>query len=100
MKQEKSWCPTHGSWLNMIEGFFSKITRQMLKGIRVPSKEELADRIYKYFDYINEVPVVFRWKYKMNEISKLPTLVGLAPHCNPTKKYHGAAVFSQKNNMV
>jgi len=27
--------PTHGSWLNMIESFFSKITRQMLKGIRV-----------------------------------------------------------------
>jgi len=61
--------PTHGSWLNMIEGFFSKITRQMLKGIRVSSKEELADRIYQYFDEINEVPVVFRWKYKMDEIS-------------------------------
>ena len=61
--------PTHGSWLNMIEGFFSKLTRQMLKGIRVSSKEELADRIYKYFGEINEVPVVFRWKHKMNEIS-------------------------------
>jgi len=61
--------PTHGSWLNMIESFFSKITRQMLKGIRVSSKEELADRIYQYFDEINEVPVVFHWKYKMNEIS-------------------------------
>ena len=41
----------------------------MLKGIRVSSKEELADRIYKYFNEINEVPVVFHWKYKMNEIS-------------------------------
>ena len=61
--------PTHGSWLNMIESFFSKITRQMLKGIRVSTKKELADRIYQYFDEINEVPVVFHWKYKMNEIS-------------------------------
>jgi len=61
--------PTHGSWLNMIESFFSKMTRQMLKGIRVSSKEELADRIYQYFDEINEAPVVFRWKYKMDEIS-------------------------------
>ncbi len=26
--------PKHGSWLNMIEGFFGKMTRQMLKGIR------------------------------------------------------------------
>jgi len=63
--------PTHGSWLNMIESFFSKITRQMLRGIRVSSKEELAKRIYQYFDDINEEPVVFRWKYKMDEISTL-----------------------------
>ena len=61
--------PTHGAWLNMIESFFSKITRQMLKGIRVSSKKELADRIYQYFDEINEEPVVFHWKYKMDEIS-------------------------------
>jgi transposase len=61
--------PKHGSWLNMIESFFSKITRQMLKGIRVSSKEELADRIYQYFDEINEEPVVFRWKYKMDEVA-------------------------------
>ena len=60
--------PKHGSWLNMIEGFFSKLTRQMLKGIRVFSKEELSDRIYQYFDEINEEPVVFRWKYKMNDV--------------------------------
>lgn len=49
--------PTHGSWLNLIEGFFSKITKQMLKGIRVNSKEELANRIYLYFDEVNREPV-------------------------------------------
>ena len=37
--------PKHGSWLNMIEGFFSKMTKQMLGGIRVESKKELEDRI-------------------------------------------------------
>lgn len=37
--------PTHGSWLNMVEGFFSKLTKQMLSGIRVTSKEELEERI-------------------------------------------------------
>ena len=25
--------PTHGSWLNLVEGFFSKMSRQMLDGI-------------------------------------------------------------------
>ena len=59
--------PKHGSWLNMIESFFSKMTRQMLRGIRVSSKEELAERIYKYFNEINIEPVVFRWTYKMKD---------------------------------
>lgn len=46
--------PKHGAWLNMVESFFSKMTRQMLKGIRVKTKKELADRINKYFQEINE----------------------------------------------
>jgi len=60
--------PTHGSWLNLIENQFSKMTRTMLRGIRVASKQELIDRIHQYFEEINAAPVVFRWKYKMDEI--------------------------------
>lgn len=62
--------PTHGSWLNLIESFFSKMTKQMLRGIRVKSKQELEDRIYQYFDEINTDPVVFHWSYKLDEISE------------------------------
>lgn len=40
----------------------------MLRGIRVKSKEELVNRIYKYFEEINEDQVVFRWKYKLDDI--------------------------------
>ena len=60
--------PKHGSWLNMVEGFFSKMTRQMLRGIRVKSKEELTNRIYGYFAEINEEPIVFHWKYNLDDI--------------------------------
>ena len=60
--------PKHGSWLNMIEGFFSKMTKQMLDGIRVESKKELEDRIYRYFDEINKEPVPYKWTYKMDTI--------------------------------
>ena len=60
--------PKHGSWLNMVEGFFSKMTRQMLRGIRVKSKEELNNRIYRYFAEINEEPIVFHWKYNLDDI--------------------------------
>ena len=61
--------PKHGSWLNIVETMFSKMARSMLRGIRVASKQELIDRIHLYFAEINADPVVFRWKYKMDEIS-------------------------------
>lgn len=61
--------PKHGSWLNMIESFFSKMTKQMLKGIRVNSKQELEDRIYLYFEEVNREPVVYHWSYKLDDIS-------------------------------
>lgn len=60
--------PKHGSWLNMVEGFFSKMTKQMLRGIRVKSKAELADRIYLYFKEVNSEPIVFHWNYNLKDI--------------------------------
>lgn len=60
--------PKHASWLNLVEGFFSKMTRQMLKGIRVNAKSELVNRIYKYFDEINEDPVVYKWSWHLDDI--------------------------------
>jgi len=60
--------PKHGSWLNMIEMFFSKIARGFLRHIRVESRQDLINRIYKGIDEINSEPVVFKWKYKLSEI--------------------------------
>ena len=60
--------PKHGSWLNLIESFFSKIARSFLRHIRVESKQELIERIYKGIDEINQEPVIFRWKYKLSEL--------------------------------
>lgn len=62
--------PKHGSWLNLVESFFSKMTKQMLRGIRVQSKQELEDRIYLYFNEVNKEPVVYHWTYKLDEISQ------------------------------
>jgi hypothetical protein len=33
-----TFTPTHGSWLNLTEGFFSKLVRSVLRHIRVESK--------------------------------------------------------------
>jgi transposase len=61
--------PTHGSWLNLIESFFGKMARTLLRAIRVKSKEELKTRIEMYLREVNEEPVVFRWKYKLETLS-------------------------------
>jgi len=60
--------PVHASWLNLIEVFFSKMTRSFLRGIRVKSKKELKDRILKYIKEVNEMPTIFSWKWKMDGI--------------------------------
>jgi hypothetical protein len=53
----------------MIEMFFVKIAPSFLRHIRVDSKEELVQRIYQGIQEINKAPVVFRWRYKMDEIA-------------------------------
>lgn len=68
--------PKHGSWLNMVESFFSKMTKQMLRGIRVKSKAELVERIYLYFNEVNAEPVVFHWKYNLDDIDVSEEIIG------------------------
>ncbi|MHB1742182.1 MAG: IS630 family transposase, partial [Thermoplasmataceae archaeon] len=54
--------------LNIIEMFFSKMARSMLRGIRADSKDELKNRMLEYIQEINNEPVVFTWKWKMDEM--------------------------------
>jgi transposase len=61
--------PKHGSWLNLIESFFGKMARTVLRGIRVSSKAELKQRIELYFEELNREPVTFRWTYKLDELA-------------------------------
>jgi transposase len=60
---ELVFTPTHASWLNYVETFFSKVARSMLRCIRVASKAELADRIHCYIEICNAAPVLPRWRY-------------------------------------
>jgi transposase len=64
---ELTFTPKHGSWLNLIEGFFSKLARSALRHIRVASKQELKDRILAAIDGINQQPVVHTWSYKLDK---------------------------------
>jgi transposase len=66
---EFTFTPKHGSWLNLIESFFAKMAKTLLHGIRVASADELKARIDLYLKEVNEAPVVFRWKYKLEALS-------------------------------
>jgi transposase len=59
--------PKHGSWLNLVEGLFSKMARSMLRHIRVASKAELRSRILAYLDDLNRDPVIHAWTYNITE---------------------------------
>lgn len=66
---EFTFTPKHGSWLNLIESFFGKMAKTLLRGIRVASADELQARIELYLKEVNQTPVVFRWKYKLETLS-------------------------------
>src|SRR5262245_24997208 len=62
-----TFTPKHGSWLNLIEGFFSKLAGSVLRHIRVSSKQELKDRLMAAIDYFNQDPVVHTWTYRIDK---------------------------------
>ena len=64
---EFTFTPKHGSWLNLVEGFFSKFARSVLRHIRVASKQELKERIMAGIDDVNRYPVIHTWSYKLAE---------------------------------
>ena len=66
---EFTFTPTHGSWLNLIEGFFSKFARSVLRHIRVASKHELRERIMAGIEDVNRHPVIHTWSYRLAEVA-------------------------------
>src|SRR5713101_7809844 len=64
---EFTFTPKRGSWLNLIEGFFSKFARSIPRHIRVASKQELKERIIAGIDDVNRHPVIHTWSYKLAE---------------------------------
>jgi transposase len=64
---EFTFTPKHGSWLNLVEGFFSKFARSVLRHIRVASKLELKERIMAGINDVNRHPVVHTWSYKLTQ---------------------------------
>jgi transposase len=55
--------PTHASWLNQVELFFSILARGLLKGGEFRSVEDLVDKVMAFIADYNQRAKPFRWTY-------------------------------------
>lgn len=55
--------PTHASWLNQVELFFSILERRVLRNGEFASVDNLADRVIAFIKDYNRRAAPFRWTY-------------------------------------
>ena len=55
------YTPTHASWLNQVEVWFSILTRAVLRGLSATSPHQVRQAIDRFTDSRNEHPVPFEW---------------------------------------
>jgi transposase len=55
--------PKHASWLNMIEIFFSILTKRLLRRGEFTSRDHLATKILKFITHYSRTAKPFRWRY-------------------------------------
>ncbi len=60
--------PTSASWLNLIEGWFSVLTRKALKNSSFTSTSQLADAIDLWASHWNDDPQPFVWTKTVDDI--------------------------------
>lgn len=58
-----TYTPTHASWLNMVEIFFSILTRRMLRRGDFTSRDDLIQKIITFIETYNSTAKPFRWTY-------------------------------------
>src|ERR1700730_11341623 len=57
------YTPTHASWLNQVELFFSILERRLLRRGEFSSVDELAEKIIAFIKDYNRRAAPFRWTY-------------------------------------
>jgi transposase len=55
--------PTHASWLNQVELWFSIMERRLIRNGEFDSVDHLADRILEFIKAYNRRATPFRWNY-------------------------------------
>jgi transposase len=57
------YTPSHASWLNQVELFFSILTRRLLKHGEFRSVEDLVGKVMAFIADYNRTATPFRWTY-------------------------------------
>jgi hypothetical protein len=65
------YTPTHASWMNMIECFFSILTRQALTQSVQRSKKDLKDFLLRYLKKYSENPTPFTWTKGPDQLQRI-----------------------------
>ena len=55
--------PTHASWLNQVEIFFSILARRLLKHGTFTSEADLAEQMLAFVETYNQTARPFQWTY-------------------------------------
>jgi transposase len=58
-----TYTPKHASWLNMVEIFFSILTKRLLRRGEFTSRDHLATKIVKFITHYSRTAKPFRWRY-------------------------------------
>jgi DDE superfamily endonuclease len=70
--------PTHASWLNQIEIYFSVVQRKILTPNDLADLDELAERLIAFQRRYEQVAEPFAWKFTRRDLDRL--LSRLAEH--------------------
>lgn len=57
------YTPKHASWVNMVELFFSIVTRKVLKRGNFASRADLVSKLMRFITGYNETAAPFAWTY-------------------------------------
>jgi hypothetical protein len=75
--------PTHASWLNQIELFFSIVQRKVLTPNDFPALAAVETRLLAFETHYNDTAVPFRWRFTRQQLedrlAALPPLPGPRP---------------------
>ena len=85
------YTPTHASWVNLVECFFSILTKQGLAQSVHSSKRQLKDFLLDYIARNNETPRPFVWTKGPEKLQRIIEATKGIPSCAPPQVQETAA---------